>query len=69
MPYSNGLSRLKDACTFAALDIGMYWRFQTKTKDFDKAVAFAKSIPVFEDLNSDDACGWMLHDEEHLKYM
>jgi hypothetical protein len=64
-----GLSGLKDALTFALLDLTAYWRHGIRMKDFDKALKFAESIPVFDDFNSDECCGWMLHDEEHLTYL
>jgi hypothetical protein len=64
-----GLSSLKDALTFALLDLSMYNRFSIKSATFDKALAFARSIPHFDDIKSEECAGWMLHDEEHLKYM
>jgi hypothetical protein len=51
------------------MDLSAYAYQDIKTKDYTKAMAFAQSIPAFDDLNSDECCGWMLHDEEYLKYM
>lgn len=63
-----GLSSLKDALTFTLLDLTAYWRHDIKTKDLNKALTFAKSIPKFDDFNSDECCAWMLNDEEYIKY-
>lgn len=63
-----GLSNLKDALTFTILDLTAYWRHDIRMKSLNKALAFAESIPRFTDLDSDECCGWMLHDEEHCKY-
>lgn len=65
----NGLSRLKDALTFAMLDLNMFTRFGHKSSSFQKALTFARSIPPFVDVKSDECTNWMLNDEEHLKYM
>lgn len=65
----SGLSSLKDSLTFAMLDLNFYNGYGVKNKTFDDALAFGRSIPHFEDLKSDECANWMLHDEEHLKYM
>ena len=65
----NGLSHLKDALTFAIMDLRMYSQFDFKGSKFIKAVAFAKSIPEFADYDSSEFFEWEMQDEEYLKYM
>lgn len=65
----NGLSHLKDALTFAIMDLRMYTKFGHKSSSFEKAVAFGKSIPQFGDYDSCEFFDWEMQDEEHLKYM
>ena len=64
-----GLSHLKDALTFAEMDLLMYYRFGKQNSAFTKAVAFANSIPTFSDYDSSEFSEWMMEDEEHIKYM
>jgi hypothetical protein len=64
----NGLSHLSDAITFAMLELIVYWRTRVKQNDYEKALAFGKSIPVFKNFESADFNNWLLEDEEHLKY-
>ena len=63
-----GLSRLKDTLTFAEMDLRICARLEIGFKKYDKALAFARSIPKFEDLESEEFIDWKLDDVEHLKY-
>jgi hypothetical protein len=63
-----GLSGVSDAITFALLDLTTFQRYGTKTKDFDKALEFGKSIPITTDYESDEFNSWLINDREHLKY-
>jgi len=65
----NGLWALKDAVSFACIEIRMFLRFNKKGADFDKALKFAKSIPKHEDLNHDEIIKWQLYDKQYLEYM
>lgn len=65
----NGLSGLKDALTFAQMELLMNFRFGKEGSTFAKALNFAKSIPDFTDYDSAEFFEWMMEDEEHLKYM
>lgn len=64
----NGLSSLKDALTFAMLDLSMFTRFGHKSVSYQNALDFAQSIPHFDDVKSDACTYWMLNDQEYLKY-
>lgn len=64
-----GLSRMQDALTFTILDLISYARHGIEMKSLLKAYAFAKSIPVFTDFESEEFCAWLINDVEHLKYM
>ncbi|WP_342086073.1 hypothetical protein [Dyadobacter sp. OTU695] len=65
----NGLSGLKDALTFAQMELLMNFRFGKQGSTFQKALIFAKSIPDFTDYDSGEFFDWMMQDEEHLKYL
>jgi hypothetical protein len=64
-----GLSGLKDAVSFAAFELNIYASKGIKTKTFEKALTFARTIPQVKDLNEDNFAGWMLHDREYLLYL
>ncbi|MEP4948864.1 MAG: hypothetical protein ABJU26_15135, partial [Flavobacteriaceae bacterium] len=57
----NGLWSLKDAVSFTCIELRMYARFGKKGKDFEKALEFAKSIPIVDDFNSDKIITWQLN--------
>jgi len=63
-----GLSELSDAVSFALLDLIALYRHNIKTGAFDKAIAFAKSIPKVEHFQTATFTSWMINDQEHLKY-
>ncbi|MGY4385673.1 hypothetical protein ACVWYN_002719 [Pedobacter sp. UYP24] len=64
----SGLSHLSDALIFASLDITAFGNHGIRTKYFPQALAFAKSIPEFSNLDGADFTHWMLNDQEHLEY-
>lgn len=64
-----GLSSLNDALTLALLDLTALYRFGMQLSGSDKAQAFGKSIPKFENFDSDEFSSWLIHDREHLKYL
>jgi hypothetical protein len=64
-----GLSGLKDALTFAQMELLMNFRFGKEGSTFAKALNFAKSIPEFSDYEGAEFFEWMMEDEEHLKYL
>ena len=59
---------LKSTILFAILDLTTYGGQGLKGKDFYKALFFARSIPRFDDFDSDECAAWMINDVEHLKY-
>lgn len=63
-----GLSQLSDTLTFASLDLISFGIHCFKMKTFDRAVAFAQSIPRFTDFESDEFTIWLINDAEYLKY-
>ena len=65
----SGLSNLNEALTFAKLDLLAFISYGSKMTTFNKAVAFARSIPEFEDLKIEACADWMLHDLEHRTYL
>ena len=65
----SGLADLRDTVTFAALELGVYAFKGVKTPTFDKAMEFAKTIPVVDDFDGIEITEWMVTTEEHYKYM
>ena len=63
-----GLAGLSDAVSFAMLDLIASYRHNIKTKAYDKALAFAKSIPKVKHFQTATFTSWMINDQEHLKY-
>ncbi len=64
-----GLSHLKDALTFALIDLDCYAIGLYRTSTYRQALDFAQSIPRVEDLEGDTFTTWMLNDLEHRKYL
>mgnify|MGYP007079535621 FL=1 len=60
---------VKDAVSFACIELRMYLRLGMKGKDFDKALTFAKSIPRTEDFDSIEIIRWQLHNKDYQNYM
>lgn len=60
---------VKDAVTFACIELRMFLRTGVKGKDFDKALTFAKSVPVTDDFDSIEIIRWQLHNKDYQKYM
>ena len=58
----------KDALACAILDLELTCRHGAKSKDYQKAVDFARSVPVFEDLDGDKFIAWLNQDQELWKY-
>ncbi|RAI96981.1 hypothetical protein LX64_05181 [Chitinophaga skermanii] len=64
----DGLRDLRDVVSFVTFDIRMYSQMGTKSKSFEKALAFATTVPRVEDVEDDKLTCWMLEDEEFRKY-
>lgn len=60
----SGLSHLKDAVSFASIDLAIGGR----GPNFSKAVSFALTIPRVTKIEDDRLTEWMLHDTKHLEY-
>lgn len=67
IPQGQGLSELKDAVSFACIDLRMHLRGVTGPR-FQKALHFAQSIPKVDDVEDDKLTRWMIHDEKYLEY-
>lgn len=65
---SNGLPQLKDAVSFAVIDLAMYVKGYGG-RHYSKALTFALTIPRVTDLKSEPFFDWMLNDKKHLEYM
>ena len=64
-----GLKDLKDAATFALFDINCFVIKGIKTSTYNKALAFAKSIPRIDNVEDDALTTWMFNDQEYKKYL
>lgn len=64
----DGLRDLRDVVSFVTLDLRMYSQKGIKSHSFDKALAFAATVPRVEDVEDDILTHWMLEDQEYLKY-
>jgi hypothetical protein len=64
-----GLSQLKDAVSFATIDLNAYAYQGIRISTYSKSLEFALSIPKVEDLEGDELTHWMLHDMKFLEYL
>ena len=60
---------VKDAVSFACIDLRMFLRTGVKSSDFEKALTFAKSIPKTDDFDSIEIIRWQLHNKDYQNYM
>lgn len=65
----HGLWALKDAVSFACIDIGFYIKVGVKCEDWDTMIEFVSNIPVVEDWEDEKLTHWMIHNKDYQNYM